>query len=70
MARRGDLIRCTAMFEHQAYGKVPICFTLNGEKIVTIDEQDKINPTSFSVPCSSLYPYLGLSDGCSVLVKV
>ncbi|XP_068694397.1 transient receptor potential cation channel subfamily M member 4-like isoform X2 [Montipora foliosa] len=66
MARRGDLIRCTAMFEHQANGKVPICFTLNGEKIVTTGD-----PTSsFSVPCSSLYPYLALSDGCSVLVKI
>ncbi|XP_068739838.1 uncharacterized protein [Montipora capricornis] len=66
MARRGDLIRCTAMFEHRANGKVPICFTLNGEKIVTTGD-----PTSsFSVPCSSLYPYLALSDGCSVLVKI
>ncbi|XP_068739836.1 short transient receptor potential channel 7-like [Montipora capricornis] len=73
MARRGDLIRCTAMFERQtaADGKVPICFTLNGEKIVTIGEEDQTAPTSsFRVPSSSLYPYLALTDGCSVLVKI
>lgn len=66
MARRGDLIRCTAMFEEEQNGDVPVCFTLNGRRIVTQNGKG----SSFRVSTSSLYPYIGLSDGCSVLAKV
>lgn len=71
MARRGDLIRCTVKFEKKfnqsGQEKVPVCFTLNGERIIILeDEEDQ----SIAYTPSSLYPYIGLSDGCSVLAKV
>ena len=71
MARRGDLIRCTVKFEERfiqsGQEKVPVCFTLNGKRIIVLeDEEDQ----SIVYSPSSLYPYIGLSDGCSVLAKV
>lgn len=72
MARRGDLIRCTVKFEEKfkhesGQEKVPVCFTLNGERIVILEDEE--DP---SIVCSpySFFPYIGLSDGCSVLAKV
>ena len=69
MARRGDLIRCTAMFEEPEGDKVPVCFTLNGKMIVAVDKEDETD-TFFYVSKESLYPYIALSDGSSVLAKV
>ena len=71
MARRGDLIRCTVkfdeIFEQNDQEKVPVLFTLNGERIIILeDERDQ----SIVYTPSSLFPYIGLSDGCSVLAKV
>lgn len=71
MARRGDLIRCTLKFEEKfnqsGQEKVPVCFTLNGERISILE--DKEDQSIAYAPCS-LYPYIGLTDGCSVLAKV
>ena len=71
MARRGDLIRCTAMFEDSKDDIVPVCFTLNGKKIVVMDEDDETDRISyFYVSKEALHPYIALSDGSSVLTKV
>ena len=71
MARRGDLIRCTLKFEEKFMQrgevKVPVCFTLNGERITILDDEED---QSIVYSPSSLYPYIGLNDGCSVLAKV
>lgn len=66
MARRGDLIRCTVMFEKKkeipnGQDQFPVCFTLNGRNIIKEGEEYYI---------SSLYPYICMTDGCSVLAKV
>ena len=65
MARRGDLIRFTAMFEKSQDGKVPVFITLNGKKIATEDGHEE---RLLSV--SSLYPYVCLTEGCSVSAQV
>ena len=71
MARRGDLIRCTVKFEERfkqsGQEKVPLCFTLNGKRIIVLDDEED---QSIVYSPSSLYPYIGLNDGCSVLAKV
>ena len=71
MARRGDLIRCTVKFEEKynqrGQEKVPVCFTLNGERIAFLEDEE--DPSIVYSP-SSFFPYIGLSDGCSVLAKV
>ena len=72
MARRGDLIRCTVMFDERKFNQsgqetVPVCFTLNGERIVILEDEEN---QSIAYTPSSLYPYIGLTDGCSVLAKV
>ncbi|KAJ7330694.1 hypothetical protein OS493_021621 [Desmophyllum pertusum] len=69
MARRGDLIRCTVMFERikidqNGYTQVPVCFTLNGRKIIQDGDDYFVDYTC------SLYPYIGMTDGCSVLAKM
>ncbi|XP_068731483.1 short transient receptor potential channel 6-like isoform X2 [Montipora capricornis] len=71
MARRGDLIRCTAMFEDSKDDIVPVCFTLNGKKIVVMEEDDETDRISyFYVSKEALHPYIALSDGSSVLTKI
>ncbi|XP_068683445.1 short transient receptor potential channel 6-like isoform X2 [Montipora foliosa] len=71
MARRGDLIRCTAMFENSKDNKVPVCFTLNGKKIVVMGKEDETYRISyFDVSKEALHPYIALSDGSSVLTKI
>ncbi|KAL9954088.1 hypothetical protein ACROYT_G041582 [Oculina patagonica] len=72
MARRGDMIRCTVMFDQwqidqNGHGKVPVCFTLNGRKIII---QEGGEDQSLVDHVSSLYPYIGMTDGCSVLAKM
>lgn len=65
MARRGDLIRFTAMFEEYQDGKVPVFITLNGKKIATEDGHEER-----LLPVSSLYPYVCLTEGCSVTALI
>lgn len=78
VASRGDRIRCTVMFEEEEEkedGKkqVPICFTLNGRRILIKrtkqhEETDRVfMDYDHDKP---LYPYIGMTDGCSVLAKV
>ena len=74
MASRGDRIRCTVMFEdlkEKEDGKkqVPICFTLNGKRILLRrEETDRVfMDYDHDKP---LYPYIAMTDGCSVLAKV
>ncbi|KAJ7358638.1 hypothetical protein OS493_022070 [Desmophyllum pertusum] len=68
MARRGDRIRCTVMFENKRErdGKVPVVFTLNGKKIIMKEGEDQI----FMDADKPLYPCISMTDGCSVLVKM
>ncbi|KAJ7379866.1 hypothetical protein OS493_012619, partial [Desmophyllum pertusum] len=69
MARRGDRIRCTVMFENKREidGKVPVVFTLNGKKIIMKDQgEDQI----FMDADKPLYPYICMTDGCSALVNM
>ena len=70
LASRGDRIRCTVMFENEKKrdGKkqVPVSLCLNGRKIITKEGEDQ-----FLVDCDRpLYPYICMTDGCSVLAKV
>ena len=70
VAVRGDRIRCTVMFENaqERDGKVqvPIFFTLNGKKMIIRDGGEQVFMDSDRL----LYPYIGMTDGCSVLAKV
>jgi len=68
MARRGDRIRCTVIFdnERKSDGKVQVVFFLNDKKIMMRDGEDHI----FMDYDQPLYPYIGLTHGCSVLAKV
>ena len=70
MARRGDRIRCTVMFENkrEKSGKVqvPVVFSLNGKKVVIQDGEGQF----FVDDDKPLFPYVGMTDGSSVLAKV
>ena len=68
MARRGDRIRCTLMFENgkKKDGKIQVTFTLNDRKITIRDGPNHV----FMNSGKALYPYIGLTHGCSVLAKV
>ena len=51
--------------------QVPVCFTLNGRKMLIKrtrqqEETDRVL-MDYDKP---LYPYIGMTDGCSVLAKV
>ena len=76
MARRGDRIRCTVMFENEKVndGKklVPVMFTLNGRKIITQEgEEGKDGEDQFFIESDKpFYPYVAMSHGGSVLAKV
>ena len=57
--------------ESQGKARVPICFTLNGRKILIKstrhhEETDRV----FMDYDKPLYPYIGMTEGCSVLAKV
>ena len=69
MASRGDRIRCTVMFKNEEVvdgkKKVPILFFLNGSQIVTKREEQ------FFVDFDkALFPYIGMTNGCSAWAKV
>ena len=68
--RRGDVIRCTVMFEDQQEkeGKVhvPVVFTVNGSRIMTEKGQTFIEYN----PHKLLYPQIGFYYENSVLTKV
>ena len=70
MARRGDRIRCTVMFDNkqEKSGKVqvPVFFTLNGRKIIIKGGESQI----FMDYEEPLFPYIGMTDGSRVLAKV
>ena len=78
VASRGDRIRCTVMFEEEIEredGKkqVPICFTLNGRRIlIKRTKQHRETDRVFMDyhDDKPLYPYIGMTEGCSVLAKV
>lgn len=75
LAFRGDQIRCTVMFEEEQVkrgkARVPICFTLNGRKIlIKSTRQRDITHRVYMDHDKPLYPYIGMTDGCSVLAKV
>ena len=71
MARRGDRIRCTVMFENQQQtnGRVQVFFTLNGKKVVIGGGEDQIF-IDRDQPDQPLFPYIGMTEGSSVLAKV
>lgn len=78
VASRGDRIRCTVLFEDEkeiedGKKRVPICFTLNGRRI-RIKRTKQHNETDHVFMDydhdKPLYPYIGMTDGCSVLAKV
>ena len=68
ITRRGDRIRCTVMLqnkqEEDGKVKVPVLLTLNGKKIRGGDDHIAME---YDEP---LYPYIGMTHGCSVLAKV
>ena len=68
MARRGDRIRCTVLFEEEPDedGKIPVFFTLNGRKIVLQSGESRFL-MDFKKP---LFPFIGMTKGSSVLTKV
>ena len=78
VASRGDRIRCTVMFEgvkEKEDGKkqIPICFTLNGKRIlIKRTKQHRETDRVFMDydDDKPLYPYIGMTEGCSVLAKV
>ena len=75
MAFRGDLIRCTVLFNkakniNDAKVRVPVVFTLNGKRITPEGQEDEIF-THYNTNGEGLFPYIGMMDkGCSVLAKV
>lgn len=70
MGSRGDQIRCTVLIDNEKVNvgkkEVPVLFFLNGKKIVT--EQGEYHFLLNSD--KPLHPYVGMTDGCSVLAKV
>ena len=68
MARRGDRIRCTVLFEEEPDedAKIPVFFTLNGRKIVLQSGESRFL-MDFKKP---LFPFIGMTKGSSVLTKV
>lgn len=68
MARRGDRIGCTVLFEKRRYedGKIPVFFTLNGSDIVLEGGESHIF-MDFEKP---LFPFIGMTVGSRVLAKV
>lgn len=77
-AFRGDRIRCTVMFgeertKEDGKKQIPICFTLNGRKILlkAPSEGEKDDRVFMDYDDDKpLYPYIGMTDGSSVLTKV
>ena len=80
MARRGDRIGCTVLFEKRrdADGKIPVFFTLNGSRIIlqrgespeSDPESDPENNLIFMDFKTPLFPFIGMTAGSRVLAKV
>ena len=70
-ARRGDVIRCTVMFEDklQVDGetRVPVVFSVNGSRIVPEDMNPSYIEYNMDRP---LYPYLAFNYENGVFAKV
>ena len=66
--------------ERDGKGQVPVFFTVNGKKIIVQDEdenedenrvKDEDERSHFYLDCGNpLFPYVCLTEGCSVLAKV
>ena len=71
IALRGDVIRCTVMFEKEQEidGKiqVPVVFSVNGSRIVPEDKHPSFIEYSEDRP---LFPYVSFEKENSVLAKV
>lgn len=71
IALRGDVIRCTVVFEKEQEidGKiqVPIVFSANGSRIVPEDKHPSLIEYSEDRP---LFPYVSFEKENSVLAKV
>lgn len=70
-ARRGDVIRCTVMFENEQEreGKVqvPVVFTVNGSRIILEGNGEVYIDYS---PDKPLYPYVAFKYANTVMAKV
>ena len=70
-ARRGDVIRCTVLFENaqEIEGKiqVPVVYSVNGSRIVPEDKKPSLIEYSDDRP---LFPFVGFDKENSVLAKV
>ena len=71
IALRGDVIRCTVMFEKEQEidGKiqVPVVFSVNGSRIVPEDKHTSFIEYSVDRP---LFPYVSFENENSVLAKI
>lgn len=74
MARRGDCIGCTVLFEKSRYrdGKIqiPVFFTLNGSEIILEGGESPGKSLIFVDFEKPLFPFIGMTVGSRVLVKV
>ena len=71
MARQGDRIGCTALFDkEQADGKIPVFFTLNGREIILQGGENPGSSHIFMDFKEHLFPFIGMTEGTSVLAKV
>ena len=72
MARRGDRIGCTVLFEERrdADGKIPVFFTLNGSEIILEGGESPGKSLIFVDFEKPLFPVIGMTVGSRVLAKV
>lgn len=72
MARQGDRIGCTALFEEkrEADGKFPVFFTLNGREIILQGGENRGESRIFMDFTKPLFPFISMTEGSSVLAKV
>ena len=75
VSRRGDVIRCTVMFENERQAerdgkvRVPVVFTVNGSRIILEGNEETQAYIDYS-PDKPLYPYVAFKQENSVLAKV
>ena len=72
VARRGDCIRCTVMFDEEpdADGKIPVFFTLNGSEIILEGGENPGKSLIFMDFEKPLFPLICMTEGSRVLAKV
>ena len=72
MARRGDRIGCTVLFDksRDADGKIPVFFTLNGSEIILESGESRGESFIFMDFTKPLFPFIGMTVGSRVLAKV